>query len=84
MWKSAVAAMQHDEFRIGERFWTAAGEFQCTDVGTRTIIAVAIDAQVLGDPSGVNGPPYATAELVFDEYDLEACYPTVAARDAEA
>jgi hypothetical protein len=26
------------------------------------------------DPSWLNGPPYAVAELVFDEYDLPGCY----------
>jgi hypothetical protein len=25
------------------------------------------------DPSCYNGPPYAVAELVFDEYDIEDC-----------
>ena len=26
------------------------------------------------DPSWLNGPPYAVAELVFDEYDLPGCF----------
>jgi hypothetical protein len=26
------------------------------------------------DPSWLNGPPYAVAELVFDEYDVPGCY----------
>lgn len=28
--------MDHGGFRIGDRFWTATGEWLCTDVGTRT------------------------------------------------
>ena len=27
------------------------------------------------DPSWLSGPPYAVAEVVFDEYDLMACRP---------
>jgi hypothetical protein len=67
------SVMTHDEFHIGETFWTAAGQFKRTDVGTRTIVAVAIGAKEIADPSWLNGPPYAVAELVFDEDDLEAC-----------
>jgi hypothetical protein len=29
----------------------------------------------LDDPSWYNGPPYAVAECVFDEYDQEGCTP---------
>ncbi len=75
--------MEHGDFRIGDRFWTAAGEWQCTDVGTRTIVAVKIDAQVVADPSWLNGPPYAIAEQAFDEYDFEGCYQTEADRDED-
>lgn len=28
------------------------------------------------DPRDLAGPPYMIAEHVFDEYDLEGCYPT--------
>ncbi|MHB8535666.1 MAG: hypothetical protein ACYDBW_09500 [Sulfuricaulis sp.] len=28
------------------------------------------------DPSWLNGPPYAVTETVFDEDDIETCYPT--------
>jgi hypothetical protein len=70
--------------------------WRCTDIGTRTGIAIRIDAAevvaVLGgretqsvvdprrDPSWLNGPPYALAETVFDEYDFAALRP-VAERD---
>jgi hypothetical protein len=67
--------------------------FRCTDIGTRTVIAVRINCvEVSGkDDKGIstkvlsrseaesqgwfNGPPYAIAEFVFDEDDLEACEP---------
>jgi hypothetical protein len=74
--------LRHNEFRIGEMFWTAVSQFKCTDVGTRTIVAVRIDATAVKAPSWLNGPPYAVAELVFDQDDFEACYPTAAERDA--
>jgi hypothetical protein len=67
--------MRHDDFRIGDRFWTATGEWQCTDVGTRTIAAVKIDTRAAADPSWLNGPPYAVAEHVFDEDAFEDCSP---------
>jgi hypothetical protein len=28
------------------------------------------------DPHDLAGPPYMVAEHVFDEYDIEGCYPT--------
>ena len=34
--------MEHGEFKIGETFWTMAGQFRCTDVGTRTIVAIRL------------------------------------------
>ncbi|HJY34937.1 MAG TPA: hypothetical protein VJ260_08790 [Vicinamibacterales bacterium] len=61
--------MEHSDFHIGEAFWTATGEWRCTDVGTRTIVAVKIDA--------------TGNALVFDEDDFEGCFPTAADRDAD-
>lgn len=63
--------MKHHEFTIGTRFRTAAGIWKCTDIGTRTIIAIALSNH--SDLSWFAGPPYAVAEIVFDEDDLEAC-----------
>jgi hypothetical protein len=88
------AAESHDEtrelqdraeFRCGGRQW------RCTDIGTRTIVAIRIDrVQVGGNAperhptlSGAEaeaegwfrGPPYAVAESVFDENDIENCSP---------
>jgi hypothetical protein len=93
-----LIAMQHAEFKIGEEFWCGGWQWRCTDIGTRTIVAIRIDrVEVGGKPApaqaGVperrrvlsraeaeaegwlNGPPYAVAESVFDEYDIEACSP---------
>jgi hypothetical protein len=81
-------SMKHSEFVIGYAFTTGHGLWRCTDVGARTVVAIRIDAaeivSVMGgretasivdprrDPSWLNGPPYALAETVFDEYDFPA------------
>jgi hypothetical protein len=83
--------MEHSEFEIGTMFWRGGGQWRCTDVGTRTITAVRIDRVEIHDhPAGslrvlccaeaeeegwFNGPPYAVAETVFDEDDIEGCSP---------
>jgi hypothetical protein len=74
--------MDYDAFRIGDRCGPSRASGSARTWG-RTIVAVTIDAQVIADPSWLNGPPYAVAEFVFDEYDFEGCYPTAAERDAE-
>lgn len=63
--------MKHSEFEIGIVFYTAVGKWRCTDIGSRTIIAVGLNRQ--GDVSWYDGPPYAVAETVFDEDDLRGC-----------
>ena len=63
--------MTKDEFQIGHMFYTPAGEFLCTDIGTRVIVAIKLDQK---DDSWYNGPPYAVAEHVFDEYGMPGCY----------
>lgn len=62
--------MTHAEFHIGLEFFTAAGRWRCTDVGSRVVVAIRLDQS---DASWYNGPPYAVAESVFDEYDIEGC-----------
>lgn len=83
--------MRHSEFAIGGTFRCGERRWRCTDIGTRTIIAIRIDqVQVGGNSPGYprtlnqaeaaaegwfKGPPYALAETVFDETDLPACTP---------
>lgn len=62
--------MKHSDFRIGVEFTTGSGRWRCTDVGTRTIVAIKLDKP---DASWYNGPPFAVAESVFDEYDFAGC-----------
>ncbi|NVN09725.1 hypothetical protein [Nguyenibacter vanlangensis] len=68
--------MDHGDFTIGSTFWTASGEWRCTDIGRRTVIAIRIDPG--RDASWYSGPPYAVMETVLDEDDLESCFPTEA------
>jgi hypothetical protein len=35
--------MQHKEFVIGETFWCGGGQWRCTDIGTRVVIAIRLD-----------------------------------------
>lgn len=65
--------MQHTDFEIGLEFECGGRRWRCTDLGTRTVIAIPLECPE--DPSWYNGPPYALAETVFDEYDIEACKP---------
>lgn len=63
--------MKREEFAIGLVFWSDGRRWRCTDIGTRVITAFRLDHE--DDPSWYNGPPYAVAEEVFDEDDLEGC-----------
>ena len=78
------------DFHIGLEFTCGGRVFRCTDVGTRTIAAILLDqVEVAGDAPRIltrseadaegwfNGPPYAVAETVFDEYDMVGCAPAV-------
>jgi hypothetical protein len=65
----------------------------CTDIGTRTIVAIRIDTvEVQSDVPALrrtlttteaeaegwfNGPPYSLAEVVFVEDDIESCSTTL-------
>jgi hypothetical protein len=62
--------MQYSEFKIGTEFFTASGRWRCTDIGTRVVVALKLDAP---DETWYAGPPYALAEYVLDENDLEGC-----------
>ena len=42
--------MRHAEFTIGGTFWCGALQWRCTDIGTRTIVAIRIDRVEVGSP----------------------------------
>ncbi len=65
--------MKHSDFQIGTIFYTCTGQcWQCTDVGTRTILAIEHKPKL--DKGWFVGPPYPVAEVPFDEHDLPGCY----------
>jgi len=64
--------MNKTEFEIGLKFYCADKQWMCTDIGTRTINAICLSNHK-NDPTWFNGPPYACAEIVFDENDQEGC-----------
>ncbi|WP_199099494.1 hypothetical protein [Dyella sp. ASV21] len=64
--------MNHADFHIGLEFVASAGfRWRCTDVGTRTILAIQLDRD---NPGWYQGPPYIAKEVVFDEKDIERCH----------
>lgn len=63
--------MRHADFSIGMEFQCGDYRWRCSDIGRRTIVAFCLDHD--DDPTWYNGPPYAVAETVFDEYDQEGC-----------
>ena len=83
--------MEHSEFTLGATFWCGGRQWRCTDIGTRTIIAIRIDSVDVGsnvpelrrtldrheaeNQGWFNGPPYTIAESVFDQDDLDGCSP---------
>jgi hypothetical protein len=73
VWTGNRPAMKHSDFWIGREFLSGSGRWRCTDIGTRTVAAIKLDMD--HDPASYNGPPYAVAESVFDEYDMEGCEP---------
>lgn len=67
--------MKHADFHIGLEFVASAGFWwRCTDVGTRTIVAIQLDRN---DPHWYQGPPYIAKEVVFDEAEMARCHRTV-------
>jgi len=84
--------VKHSDFAIGQTFWCGGRQWRCTDLGTRTVVAICVDSLTLPHASTglsrtlngaeaeaegwFNGPPYAVAETVFDEDSQEACEQT--------
>lgn len=66
--------MRHADFHIGLEFVASAGfRWRCTDVGSRTILAIQLDRK---DSNWYQGPPYIANEVVFDEQEMARCHLT--------
>jgi hypothetical protein len=59
--------MQRTDVKIGDTFRCDGKRWKVTDIGTRTVIAIPVKEDWM------QGPPYAQAEMVFDEDDLMDC-----------
>ncbi len=44
--------MELTEFAVGETFWTDAGSFCCTDIGTRVVVAINVGRTPSPAPRG--------------------------------
>ena len=40
--------MKHSDFAIGDEFWCGGRQWRCTDIGTRVIVAIRLDAVEVG------------------------------------
>jgi hypothetical protein len=67
--------MYISDFKIGEDFLCGDNKWKCTDIGTRTITAINVDASL--HPSWLVGPPYVLNEASFDEESQKTCTMTV-------
>jgi hypothetical protein len=84
--------MRLQDFRIGAEFLARGERWRCTDIGTRVVAAIRVEYVEVGgtEPQTLNhdeatargwfnGPPYAVAEVLFDEDDQAGCSPIVGA-----
>lgn len=75
--------MKRSDFYIGLEFLGSAGlRWRCTDVGTRTILAICLDEH--DTPYWHMGPPHITEEVVFDEKEIRRCFLSTEEAIAEA
>ena len=58
--------MELNDFAIGETFWTHAGAFRCTDVGTRVVVAVKLGPREIGRAEKVDGALRITKRIDDD------------------
>ena len=47
--------MELSDFAIGETFWTHAGAFRCTDIGTGVVVAVKLGPREVSRAESVDG-----------------------------
>ena len=66
MRKTPIGSMRPEDFTIGETFWATAGPYRCTDVGTRTIVAVHIGPRAIVQQESVGDEHRATRVVVDD------------------
>jgi hypothetical protein len=58
--------MELSDFAIGETFWTHAGAFRCTDIGTRVVVAVKLGPREVSRAESVDGEVRITKRIDDD------------------
>jgi len=63
--------MKHSDFQIGTEFFTGAGRWRCTDVGTRVITAISLEPrQMVRVQGGAHGDQTEERFVSNDPLDL--------------
>lgn len=74
--------MRHDEFRIGIEFWCGGRRWRCTDIGTRTVIAICLDPhEVVSVTRGVGAGDMTTTRMITADDSWFAGPPYAVAED---
>jgi hypothetical protein len=61
-----IATMELSDFALGETFWTHAGAFRCTDIGTRVVVAVKLGPREVSRAESVDGELRITKRIDDD------------------
>ena len=61
-----TATMELSDFAIGETFWTHAGAFRCTDIGTRVVVAVKLGPREISRAESLDGELRITKRIDDD------------------
>lgn len=69
--------MDLQDFEIGTPFWTGSGKWVCTDIGSRTIVAVKYD-EMIQHYNKIVSDPVSCCEHVYHRYDWGGCWATEA------
>lgn len=57
--------MKHNEFHIGLEFWCCGKRWRCTDVGSRTVIAISLEPHEVVQIERVGSSPEEVGERRF-------------------
>jgi hypothetical protein len=62
--------MRHSDFVVGETFWCGEREWRCTDIGSRTVVAICLDDAEVVEYSP--GPPETKTTRTLSRDEREA------------
>jgi hypothetical protein len=64
--RGLLAAVRKTDFHIGLEFFTATGRWRCTDIGTRVIVAISLEAHEIGSSEYKEGQRVITYRMTDD------------------